>query len=378
MPGASMIYFCRMTSALNTTLVSITNLPLSELSNSLGLLGEPKFRAKQITKWLYQKRVNSFGQMKNISKESVRLFNECYSIKKLKTLYHVQSKRKDAEKFGFETFTGDGVIESVLLYDGQRRTACISSQLGCALGCVFCETGAMGFVRNLRQDEIIGQLIGINDHCASNGHKLVTNIVFMGMGEALSNFDAFMSSLRIIMAEEAFNIGARRITVSTAGVVPSIERLMEHNLTIGLAISLNAWRDEDREKIMPVNKKYPIASLIETAKRYSKKTNRPVTFEYVLIEGENDSPAAAGALASLLKGLNCKVNVIPVNPSSGKKTTSPSERALKDFADALFNHGIAATIRKSRGQDISGACGQLGGLRGNGKTPSIIAAGSRE
>jgi 23S rRNA (adenine2503-C2)-methyltransferase len=298
--------------------------------------------------------------MNNISPKSQQLFGENYSLKKLALLYHIRSKHKDAEKFGFETYNGDGVIESVLLYDGQRRTACISSQLGCALGCVFCETGTMGFVRNLRQDEIIGQLIGINDYCLSKNDKLVTNVVFMGMGEALSNFDAFLSSLKIIMSEEAFNIGARRITVSTAGVVPSIEKLMEQSLTIGLAISLNAWRDEDRDKIMPINKKYPIASLLEIAKRYSKKTNRPVTFEYVLVEGENDSPVAVRTLVSLLKGLNCKVNVIPVNQSSGQKALQPTEHKLKAFADALLSGGIAATVRKSRGQDISGACGQLG------------------
>jgi 23S rRNA m2A2503 methyltransferase len=334
------------------------------LSKSIKAIGEPGFRAKQLLKWLYQKRVNSFEEMNNISKESIGLFNESYSLKKLILSYHVQSRHKDAAKFGFETVNGDGIIESVLLYDGQRRTACISSQLGCALGCVFCETGRMGFVHDLRQDEIIGQLIGINDYCFSKGDKLVTNVVFMGMGEALSNFDAFMSSLHIIMSEEAFTIGARRITVSTAGVVPSIEKLMAQDLTIGLAISLNAFCDKDRDTIMPINKKYPIASLMEAARQYSKKTNRPVTFEYVLVEGENDSPAAVSALVSLLKGLNCKVNVIPINPSSGKKAIPPSERKLKAFADRLLNHGIAATVRKSRGQDISGACGQLGGLKG--------------
>jgi 23S rRNA (adenine2503-C2)-methyltransferase len=363
-----------MASVSDKALASITNLPLSELASSLGLLGEPKFRSRQITKWLYQRRVNSFEEMNNISQKSQQLYSENYSLKKLALSYHVQSKHKDAEKFGFETVSGDGVIESVLLYDGQRRTACISSQLGCALGCVFCETGAMGFVRNLRQDEIVGQLIGINDYSHSKSERIVTNVVFMGMGEALSNFDAFISSLHIIMSEDAFNIGARRITVSTAGVVPSIEKLMEQNLTIGLAISLNAWRDEDRNKIMPINKKYPIASLLEIAKRYSKKTNRPVTFEYVLVEGENDSPADARALVSLLKGLNCKVNVIPVNPSSGEKTTAPSERALKDFADALVNRGINATVRKSRGQDISGACGQLGKRR-NGMVKGPVSHG---
>ena len=239
--------------------------------------------------------------MNNISKKSRDLYAENYSLQKLTTLYHLESKHKDAVKFGFETSTGDGVIESVLLYDQDRRTACLSSQLGCALGCVFCETGKMGFMRNFKQDEIIGQLIGINDYCASIHDKPVTNVVFMGMGEALLNFDAFMSSLKIIMSEDAFAIGARRITVSTAGVAPAVEKLMEQNLTIGLAISLNAYCDEERNKIMPINKKYPIALLKEIARRYSNKSGRTVTFEYVLIDGKNDSTTAVNASRGAFK-----------------------------------------------------------------------------
>ena len=239
--------------------------------------------------------------MINISKKSRDLYAKNYSLQKLTTLYHLESKHKDAVKFGFETSTGRGVIESVLLYDQDRRTACLSSQLGCALGCVFCETGKMGFIRNLGQDEIIGQLIAINDYCDSLHDKPVTNVVFMGMGEALLNFEAFMSSLKIIMSEDAFAIGARRITVSTAGVVPAIEKLMEQNLTIGLAISLNAYCDEERNKIMPINKKYPIASLKEIARRYSNKSGRAVTFEYVLIDGKNDSTTALNASRGALK-----------------------------------------------------------------------------
>jgi 23S rRNA (adenine2503-C2)-methyltransferase len=352
-----------MSSQTKKSFSSITNLSPTDLSKSLLMLGEPTFRAKQIAKWLYQKRVESFEEMINISKKSRDLYAENYSLKKLSALYHLESRNKDAVKFGFETYTGDGVIESVLLYDQDRRTACLSSQLGCALGCVFCETGKMGFIRNLRQDEIIGQLIGINDYCASKHDKPVTNVVFMGMGEALLNFEAFMSSLKIIMSEDAFAIGARRITVSTAGVVPAIEKLMEQNLTIGLAISLNTYCDEERNKIMPINKKYPIASLKEIARRYSNKSGRTVTFEYVLIDGKNDSATAVNALAALLKGLDCKVNVIPVNPAGTFKVSAPSLEKLHQFAEALENRGITAMVRKSRGQDISGACGQLGRLK---------------
>jgi 23S rRNA (adenine2503-C2)-methyltransferase len=355
----------------NNTLLSLKNLPIPRLSEQLQSLGEPKYRASQLMKWMYQKRLDSFDTMNNIPKTSKSLLSGKYSLKKLNRIFCAESKHKDAVKFGFETAeasadasaSASGTIESVLLIDGERRTACLSSQLGCALGCVFCATGKMGFIRNLSQEEILGQLIGINDYCAEHQDKTVTNIVFMGMGEALSNFDAFLSSLQIIMHEDAFTIGARRITVSTAGVVPSIERLMAQDLTIGLAISLNAYNNPQRDRIMPINKKYPIEALVEAARRYEKKTNRPVTFEYVVVEGDNDTPEAVKALTRLLKGVECKINVIPVNPGAGLLAPSPSEKRLQDFADALFRQGLAATVRKSRGRDICGACGQLGGLK---------------
>jgi 23S rRNA (adenine2503-C2)-methyltransferase len=326
----------------------------------MSLCGEPKYRVSQLMKWTYQKRLDSFEAMNNIPKKSKSLFEEKYSLLKLALKYHLESRHKDAVKFGFATIDKKGLIESVLLIDGDRRTACLSSQLGCGLGCIFCETGRMGFIRNLSQEEILGQLIGINDLCAGRNDKLVTNIVFMGMGEALLNFDAFVASLQIIMHDDAFNIGARRITVSTAGVIPAIERFMEQDLTVGLAISLNAFDNKQRDRIMPVNKKYPIEDLIAIAKRYEKRTGRPVTFEYVCIEGENDTPEAVRALVSLLHGVKCKINVIPINPAGGLSATSPSQKGLQDFADELFNKGLAATVRKSRGRDISGACGQLG------------------
>jgi 23S rRNA (adenine2503-C2)-methyltransferase len=221
----------------------------------------------------------------------------------------------------------------------------------------------MGFIRNLSLEEMLGQLIGINDYCEEHKDKTVTNIVFMGMGEALSNFDTFLSSLQIIMHGDAFGIGARRITVSTAGVIPSIERLMEQDLTIGLAISLNAFNNHQRDRIMPINKTYPIEALVKAAIRYEKRSNRPVTFEYVVIEGENDTPEAVNALSRLLHGVQCKINVIPLNPGPGQQTKPSFEKSLNDFADALLKNGLNAFVRKSRGRDICGACGQLGGKR---------------
>ena len=245
--------------------VRIKNLPLPDLRQAIIDLDEPKFRAQQIIKWIYQKRVGSFAAMKNVAKDTREKLARTFIIDKLEPVRVIESLRHDAVKFGFKLIHSPHVAESVLLIDDERRTACLSSQLGCGLGCTFCETGKLGFIRNLTQEEIIGQLIGINDYCAAQNDKLVSNIVFMGMGEALSNFDNFRSSLAIIMDSDCFTIGARRITVSTAGVIQSIERLIAEDLTIGLAISLNHYSNEKRSAIMPVNKKYPIEELVAAA-----------------------------------------------------------------------------------------------------------------
>jgi 23S rRNA (adenine2503-C2)-methyltransferase len=305
----------------------------------------------------------SFDEMANISRTVRRKLAGAFTIDKLETALSLVSRNKDAVKFGFKLSDSPYLVESVLLIDGDRRTACLSSQLGCGLGCTFCETGRLGFIRNLTLEEMSGQLIGINDWLAAHREKLVTNVVFMGMGEALSNFDNFRSTLEIIMHNDCFAIGGRRITVSTAGVVPSIERLMHEDLNVGLAISLNEYSNRRRDAVMPVNRKYPIESLVEIAGRYFRKTGRRVTFEYVVAAGETDTPQAAVALKQLLSGITCKINLIPVNPTSGSNGVPPSRRRLMEFADRLHEAGIAATIRTSRGVDICGACGQLAAKR---------------
>ncbi|NLE01071.1 MAG: 23S rRNA (adenine(2503)-C(2))-methyltransferase RlmN, partial [Fibrobacter sp.] len=331
------------------------------LSKVISELGEPGFRITQIKKWLYQKRIDSFDQMNNMPKLLRQKMSSLFAIDKMPAVYVLQSKSRDAVKFGFRLLHSNNLAESVLLIDGDRRTACISSQFGCGLGCTFCETGKMGFIRNLTQEEIIGQLIGINDYLHSKSDKLVTNIVFMGMGEALSNFDNFLNSLSIIMSENAFNIGGRRITVSTAGVVPSIEKLIDQNLNIGLAISLNSYSNIKRSEIMPINNHYPIESLIQIARKYFNKTGRRVTFEYVIIDGETNTAEAASALQNYLGGLPCKINLIPINPSKDSNVSSPPDYIVAKFAEQLNKRGLSTTIRKSRGQDIWGACGQLAG-----------------
>lgn len=339
------------------------NIKLSLLEDEMCNLGEKKFRVSQTIKWVYQKRLDSFEKMNNIPKALREKLEANYSLSKMNVSCARESRSGDAVKFGFELFESSHLVESVLLIDDDRRTACLSSQLGCGLGCVFCETGKMGFIRNLTQDEIIGQLIGINDYLEARGDKLVTNIVFMGMGEALSNFENFRTSLEIIMNEECFNIGGRRITVSTAGVIPSIQKLINEDLNIGLAISLNSFNDEQRSELMPINKRYPIKELIEIAKRYYSKIGRRVTFEYVLISGETDTDDAADSLKKLLGGFPCKINVIPVNPGRNSGLKSPGDNILQKFTDKLQNRGLTVTLRKSRGQDIWGACGQLSGSK---------------
>ena len=337
----------------------ITNLTTERLKEALVEMGEPAFRAKQVIKWVYQKRINSFDDMRNVPKTIREKLKEQYSVEKMPVKYLLESKNEDAVKFGFETGKGDGIIESVILYDGKRRSLCISSQLGCALGCVFCETGRMGFVRNLTQREILGQLIGANDYLTTHSDKIVTNIIFMGMGEALLNYDNFISSLRIIMNDDCFGLKGRRISVSSAGVVPSIQKFINENIKIKLAISLNTYNDEKRNKLVPINKKYPIESLIKVVRSYYKQFKDRVTFEYVLINGENDTEEAAEKLIELLKRVPCKINLIPVNPLTGSRVSAPSEERLNRFAKRLADSGLYITVRKSRGQDICAACGQL-------------------
>lgn len=340
----------------------LKNLSIEELKKSIEELGEKQYRIKQLLKWVYLKRVNSFYEMTDLPNSLRNLLDNTFVLSKLRSEAIFVSQKKDAVKFAFELIESSHIVECVLLYDGKRRTACLSSQLGCGLGCSFCATGKMGFIRNLSMEEIIGQLIGINDYLALQNDKMVTNIVFMGMGEALSNFENLMSALQIIMNEDAFNIGGRRITISTAGVIPSVKKLMEQNLNVGLAISLNSIDNEERNKLMPINKTYPIEELIKIAKEYFDKTGRRVTFEYVIRKGENDNLQAAEKLKKYLSGFPCKINLIPLNPiDDSAKELKPYEAEVIKFADELHNRGLSATIRKSRGEDIFGACGQLAG-----------------
>ncbi|KMQ52990.1 Ribosomal RNA large subunit methyltransferase N [Chitinispirillum alkaliphilum] len=344
---------------MDTPKTPLKNLTFGELENILLAEGEKKFRTTQVFKWLYQKRVDQFDQMTDMSKLLREKLEKKFSLSKLYPKYILESKFGDAVKFGFQLNDSPYIIESVLLSDDKRRTACISSQVGCALGCSFCETGKLGFIRNLTQGEIVGQIIGINDYLLSKSDRMVTNVVFMGMGEALSNFSNFTRSLSVLMGAEAFNIGGRRITVSTAGVVPSIERLIKEGLNIGLAISLNAWNNEIRSQFMPINRRFPIEQLVSVSKRYFQKTGRRVTFEYILIRDLTDTIQAASKLEKMLGGFPCKINLIPLNNTGLENFEPTADQKTIRFSEELHRRGLAATIRKSRGRDIMGACGQL-------------------
>jgi 23S rRNA (adenine2503-C2)-methyltransferase len=340
--------------------INLKDLSLGQLGKHVGELGEPRFRARQIAKWIYQKRVARFEDMSNMPKTTRAKLAQTFTIEKLRCPVILESREGDAVKFGFTALGKKPyMIESVLLYDGKRRTACLSSQLGCGLGCTFCTTASMGFVRNLSLAEVTGQLIGINDYLAERGDKPLTHIVFMGMGEALSNFEVFASCCEIITSQDCLGLAHRRITVSTVGVVSSIRRLIDQGPPVNLAVSLNTFSDERRSALMPINKTYPIASVVEAARAFIASGKGALTFEYVVIPGENDTPRAVNALTRLLHGIPCKVNCISLNPGPGEIGPGPSPGEVKAFADALHRKGITATVRKSRGRDIQGACGQL-------------------
>jgi len=320
----------------------------------------PAFRFRQVRDWFYKKDVIDFAEMNNVPANIRAALAERFAPVSLTQKYLLESVRGDAVKFGFETYDSN-IIESVILIDDARRTLCVSSQVGCALGCVFCETGKLGFTRNLTQAEILDQIILANRYLVSRNDKRITNLVFMGMGEALFNFENFYSAVKIISDEDGLGIGGRKITVSTAGVIPSIKKLQESDLNVKLAISLNSHNNETRSRVMPINNKYPIEDLIKAANEFAQVKGSTVTFEYVVLHGETDTPEAVASLATLLRNVNCKLNLIPVNPYTDATLSPPDEAGLNKFGRALADKGLTVTVRKSRGQDISGACGQLAG-----------------
>lgn len=346
-------------------LYELTQMELAEL---LEAWGEPKFRAKQIWEWLYDKRVEDFGGMTNLP---ASLRQRLASETQLGTLELVteQVSADGTIKRLYRLHDGQ-LIESVLMqYDDDRRTACISTQAGCAMGCVFCATGQMGFSRHLTATEIFEQALYFARILEAQGDRL-SNVVLMGMGEPFHNYDNAVKAIRRLMSD--LGIGARHITVSTVGLVPAIRKFADEGLQVKLAISLHAATDEERGALLPVNRRWPLNELLAACHDYVKKTGRRITFEWALISGETDTPEQAHALGRLLKGLLCHVNAIPLNPTEGYSGGPSDTAAANQFMDILRQYGVSATIRVRRGIDIDAGCGQL---KAKVSAPGEIAGG---
>lgn len=333
-------------------MINIRDLNYEELENELVNMGEKKYRAKQIYSWLY-KNVTSFDEMTDISKELIQKLKDNFILNQL-TLADFQKSKDGTIKYLFKLNDGHA-IESVLMKYKYGYTACISNQIGCKMGCTFCASAKIGFVRNMTPGEIVGQILAIQKESGVQ----VSNVVFMGIGEPLDNYDNVIKAIRIINDPKALNIGARHISISTCGLVHNILRLANENIQCNLCISLHSSHDNVRTDMMPINKAYNIAQIIEACKEYIKITNRRITFEYALVDGVNDSREDAIHLSRLLNGMLCHVNLIPINKIKGGKYEKSSTEKILAFRDTLNDRGIVATVRRELGSDISAACGQL-------------------
>ena len=326
---------------------------LDELKNEMISIGEKPFRAEQIFSWLYREKVKEFDEMTNLSLELREKLKAEYDICNFKII-RKQESSDGTKKYLFDVLDGNA-IETVLMQYHHGKTICVSSQIGCKMGCKFCASTGIPFVRNLSAGEIVEQVIAVEQDILDN----ISNIVFMGIGEPLDNYENVMKAIKIINNPKGLNIGARHISISTSGIVPKIYDLANENMQCTLSISLHATNNKKRSEMMPVNNAYPIEELIKACKDYIKKTNKRISFEYALAKDNNDNLEDAKELVKLLKGMICHVNLIPINKiENGKFTKSTNENIIK-FRDYLNDHGIVATIRREQGSDIDAACGQL-------------------
>ncbi len=324
-------------------------------------IGEKPFRAEQVLKWIYHQGVTDFEQMTNLSLELRQRLTQVAKVEPPIVLSEQVSL--DGTTKWLIGFGGGNAVETVFIPEPNRGTLCISSQVGCSLNCTFCSTGAQGFNRNLSTGEIVGQvwLAARALGHQRNGNRRITNAVFMGMGEPLLNFDAVAGSLSLLRDDLGFGFAAKRVTLSTAGLVPGIDRLRE-TIDVSLAVSLHAPEDKLRETLVPLNRKYPIKELMRSCADYvSDKHKRTVTFEYTLIDGVNDRPEHARQLVTLLRRLPSKLNLIPFNPFPGTRYQCSPESRIREFQKIVMAGGLIATVRKTRGDDIDAACGQLAG-----------------
>jgi len=393
-----------------TEIQSITDMSLSELEALCVSIGEPVYRAKQILSWVYDKGATTFEEMSNLPKNIRKQLEEKYQVFQTKVDSIVQTTEQPGcdqatppisppsqggevggEITTFQTpsqgnheeeektlakkkrllqdnklditekflihLSDENVIECVLLREGKRITACVSTQVGCAMACRFCASGLLGLERNLTVGEIVEQTLHVKNHLPSD--ERLTNIVFMGIGEPLANYDNVVKAVRIMNADWGLGIGARHITISTVGIIDGIQRLAQEGIQINLAISLHAPNDITRSKIIPSNKKVGIKNIIAAAKEYFEVTRRDISFEYILIDSINASKQDAESLARLLKGIQCNVNILPLNPVEEFDLKPPSQETIEMFCKTLEKHGIIVTVRKKKGDNINSACGQL-------------------
>lgn len=332
---------------------NLMDLSPQEMETLVQGLNEPKFRGKQIFQWV-SKGIKDIDEMTNLSKDFRQRLKEVSFIGKLNIKTKLVSELDGTKKYLFELADGN-IIESVFMVYKHGYTVCISSQVGCKMGCKFCASTGIGFIRNLTPGEILDQILSIQNDV---GEK-INNIVIMGIGEPLDNYENIKKFLQLIHEHDGLNMGYRRITVSTCGLVPEILRFSKENMPVNLSISLHAPNDDIREKIMPINKRYSIDKIIGACKIYTETTSRRITFEYAMISGVNDSRENALELAGRLKGMLSHVNLIPVNSIEGGEFKRTDRRKIEDFQAVLEKHGIETTIRRELGEDINAACGQL-------------------
>ena len=341
--------------------VNLLGLDHEALKEFCAGLGEKPFRARQLLRWIHHAGVDDFAAMTDMARPLRERLAQCASITAPRVLRDTTAA-DGTRKWLLDVGTGNA-IDSVFIPEEERGTLCISSQAGCALECSFCSTGKQGFNRNLTAEEIIGQLWWANK-CLGRGvteARPISNVVRMGMGEPLANFDNVVTAMRLILDDNAYGLSRRRVTLSTAGLVPGIDRLREA-CPVALAVSLHAPNDALRDELVPINRKWPIRELLAACLRYVEKAPRDsVMFEYVMLEGVNDSVALARELAALVRDVPCKINLIPFNPFPGVDYRRPAPEAIARFRDVLMQAGLIATVRKTRGDDIDAACGQLAG-----------------
>lgn len=332
---------------------NIKDYNLEELKQELININEKPFRAEQIFKWIYQEKVKSFDEMTNLSLQLRDKLKSEYSICNFEILRKQESK-DGTKKYLFDTLDGNA-IETVLMQYHHGYSICVSSQIGCKMGCKFCASTGLKFARNLTSGEIVEQILAVEQDTGVR----VSNIVFMGIGEPLDNYDNVINAIHIVNNPKGLNIGARHISISTSGLVPKIYKLADENIQCTLSISLHATNNKKRSEMMPINNSYPIEELMEACKYYIDKTNKRISFEYALAKDNNDNLQDAKELVKLLKGKLCHVNLIPINKIEGGIYTKATNDNIIRFRDYLNEHGITATIRRELGSDIDAACGQL-------------------